>query len=145
MILENLKTGEGTSLGIDIGSTTAKIVVIENGNVIYERYERHFSQVRQKSLEMIREIRPLLESKTFSAAISGSAGLGVAKAADVLFVQEVFAEGEIVKQAEPDTNVVVELGGEDAKVIFFKGGLDERMNGSCAAALAPSSIRWRPC
>lgn len=132
MILENLKTGEGTSLGIDIGSTTAKIVVIENGNVIYERYERHFSQVRQKSLEMIREIRPLLEGKTFSAAISGSAGLGVAKAADVLFVQEVFAEGEIVKQAEPDTNVVVELGGEDAKVIFFKGGLDERMNGSCA-------------
>lgn len=132
MILENLKTGEGTSLGIDIGSTTAKIVVIENGNVIYERYERHFSQVRQKALEMIQEIRPLLEGKTFSAAISGSAGLGVAKAADVLFVQEVFAEGEIVKQAEPDTNVVVELGGEDAKVIFFKGGLDERMNGSCA-------------
>ena len=61
MILENLKTGEGTSLGIDIGSTTAKIVVIENGSVIYERYERHFSQVRQKALEMIQEIRPLLE------------------------------------------------------------------------------------
>ena len=132
MILEHLNTGEGVSLGIDIGSTTAKVVVVENGNVVYEKYERHFSQVRQKSLEMIREIRDLLEGKHFSVAISGSAGLGVARAADVLFVQEVFAEGEIVKQTEPDTSAVVELGGEDAKVIFFKGGLDERMNGSCA-------------
>ena len=120
------------SLGIDIGSTTAKVVLIDGADVIYEKYERHFSQVRTKTIEMVSEIRHLLEGRSFTVAISGSAGLGLAEAAGVPFVQEVYATGEIVHTLEPDTSVVIELGGEDAKVIFFKGGTDERMNGTCA-------------
>ncbi|MBR6205767.1 MAG: 2-hydroxyacyl-CoA dehydratase [Oscillospiraceae bacterium] len=120
------------SLGIDIGSTTAKVVLMEGNTVLYEKYERHLSQVRTKALEMITEIRDLLIGRAFTAAISGSAGLGLAEAAGLPFVQEVYATGEVVKALEPDTSVVIELGGEDAKVIFFAGGTDERMNGTCA-------------
>ena len=121
------------ALGIDIGSTTVKLVLVGDGEILYEKYQRHFSQVRGKTLELIREIQPLLEVSDFTVAISGSAGMGVAEAAGVPFVQEVYATGEVVRRLEPDTTAVIELGGEDAKVIFFDhGGVDERMNGSCA-------------
>ena len=113
------------TLGVDIGSTTAKVVLIDNGEVIYEKYERHLSQVRQKTLEMIQAIEPMLTGREFAVAISGSAGLGLAEAARIPFVQEVYATGEVIRVLEPDTSVVIELGGEDAKVIFFKGGTDE--------------------
>ena len=128
----SLKGVDGTVLGIDIGSTTAKVVLLQDGKMVYSKYERHFSQVRSKVCELIKEIRSMLVGKEIRTAISGSAGLGVANAADLPFVQEVFATGETVKLLEPDTSAVIELGGEDAKVIFFDGGLDERMNGSCA-------------
>ena len=131
-ILNAPKLDHTLTLGIDIGSTTAKLVLIDDGEVVYEKYERHFSQVRQKTIEMIQAIRPMLEGRNFYAAISGSAGLGLAEAAHLPFVQEVYATGEVVRVLEPDTSVVIELGGEDAKVIFFKGGTDERMNGTCA-------------
>ena len=120
------------TLGIDIGSTTAKIVAAENGRPLFETYQRHFSQVRQKTLELLAEAAPFLGNRRFTAAISGSAGLGLAESAGVPFVQEVFATGEVVRRLEPDASAVVELGGEDAKIIFFDGGIDERMNGSCA-------------
>jgi len=119
-------------VGIDVGSTTAKIVLILGGEVVYEKYERHLSFVRQKCAQLVREILPLAGDRPLKAAISGSAGLGVARAAALPFVQEVFATAETVKLLEPDTSVVIELGGEDAKMIFFQGGMDERMNGSCA-------------
>ena len=122
----------GLLMGLDIGSTTAKIVVVEDGEILFQKYERHFSQVRQKAVELTQEAEPYLKGKTFTASISGSAGLGLAKAAGLPFVQEVFATGQVVEVLEPETDVVVELGGEDAKVIFFRGGMDERMNGSCA-------------
>ena len=67
----------GTTLGIDIGSTTAKIVLIEDGKLVYEKYERHFSQVRSKTAEMIGEISHLIEGKNLKVAVSGSAGLGI--------------------------------------------------------------------
>ena len=120
------------SLGIDIGSTTVKTVLRENETVIYEKYERHMSRVRLKTLEMLEQMRPILEGKEFTVALSGSAGLGLADACGVPFVQEVFATGEVVKNLEPDASAVIELGGEDAKIIFFEGGTDERMNGTCA-------------
>ena len=120
------------TLGIDIGSTTAKIVVVDKGTILFEKYQRHFSQVRQKTLELLDEAAPYVGDRTFTAAISGSAGLGLAESAGVSFVQEVFATGEVVRRLEPDASAVVELGGEDAKIIFFDGGIDERMNGSCA-------------
>lgn len=120
------------SLGIDIGSTTAKIVITENGKPIYGRYERHLSRVRDKLTELVADAADIIGGREFSAAISGSAGMGFAQAAGVQFVQEVFATAEVVKRLEPDTSCVIELGGEDAKVIFFDGGRDERMNGTCA-------------
>lgn len=122
----------GYSLGIDIGSTTVKTVLREGETILYEKYERHMSRVRRKTLEMLEELRPYLEGKTFSVALSGSAGLGLANACEIPFVQEVFATGEVVKKLEPDVSTVIELGGEDAKIIFFEGGTDERMNGTCA-------------
>ncbi len=120
------------SLGIDIGSTTAKLVLRQDGQILYEKYERHFSQVRQKTLEMLSQIPALPSDEPITVAISGSAGLGLAQSASLPFVQEVFATGEAVKALAPDTSVVIELGGEDAKIIFFDHGTDERMNGSCA-------------
>ena len=120
------------TLGIDIGSTTAKVVLVEDGRIIYEKYQRHFSQVRQKTLELLEQAAPYAGGRLLTAAISGSAGLGLAEGAGVSFVQEVFATGEVVRTLEPDASAVIELGGEDAKIIFFDGGIDERMNGSCA-------------
>ena len=127
-----MKEQSRLSLGIDIGSTTAKVVVVEDRKILFEKYQRHFSQVRQKTLELLREAAPLVGDRPFTAAISGSAGLGLAQGALVPFVQEVFATGEVVKRLQPDASAVIELGGEDAKIIFFDGGIDERMNGTCA-------------
>ena len=124
--------GKKYTLGIDVGSTTVKTVLREDGVVVYEKYERHMAQVRQKALEMLEEMRDILSDKRFCVALSGSAGLGLAEACDIPFVQEVFATGEVVKTLEPDASAVIELGGEDAKIIFFEGGTDERMNGTCA-------------
>lgn len=119
-------------VGVDIGSTTAKLVICEGEEVIYKKYERHFSQVRQKTLELLKEAEPFLKDKKIKIAISGSAGMGVAEVARIQFVQEVYATFALVDKKEPDTEVVIELGGEDAKIIFLKGGVDERMNGTCA-------------
>ena len=98
------------ALGIDIGSTTAKVVLLEDGRVIFEQYQRHFSQVRQKTLELLEEAAPYIKDRPFTAAISGSAGLGLAQGAGVPFVQEVFATGEVVERLEPDASAVIELG-----------------------------------
>lgn len=120
------------TMGIDIGSTTVKLVIVEGERVVHEQYERHLSQVRQKTLELMEQARPVIDGRPFTVALSGSAGLGLAKEAGIAFVQEVFATGEAVRFIAPDTDVVIELGGEDAKIIFLTGGLEERMNGSCA-------------
>lgn len=120
------------SLGIDIGSTTTKLVFIQNDEVVYEKYERHLSRVRETALAMLKEAAPLLEEAEFTVAISGSAGMGIAQEADIDFVQEVYATGEVIRKLSPDTDIIIELGGEDAKVVFYDGGIDERMNGSCA-------------
>ena len=131
---QNTRHGEKSplSLGIDIGSTTAKLIITQQGKVIYEKYERHFSKVRRKLLEMLKEVSDILNGRQFTAAISGSAGFGLAQSIGLAFVQEVFVVGKVISTLEPDTKAVIELGGEDAKIIFFDGGTDERMNGSCA-------------
>ena len=120
-------------IGIDIGSTTVKVILLDDKDtILFKSYERHMSKVREKTAEMLRELEPRMKGQTVRAAITGSAGLGVAKAAGLEFVQEVFATAGAVERFVPDTDAVVELGGEDAKIIFFSGGLEERMNGSCA-------------
>ena len=120
-------------IGIDIGSTTVKVVLLDDqDDILFKTYERHMSKVREKTAEMLRLLAPKLGNGEVQVAVTGSAGLGVAKAADLEFVQEVFATAGGVERFIPDADVVVELGGEDAKIIFFSGGLEERMNGSCA-------------
>ena len=120
------------SLGIDIGSTTTKLVLMQGKEILYEKYQRHLSQVRQTTAQMLRQLREAVAVERLRVTVSGSAGMGMAEAAALPFVQEVYATGEVVHRLAPDTGVVIELGGEDAKVIFFGGGVDERMNGSCA-------------
>ncbi len=119
--------------GIDIGSTTVKVVVLDEQNrLLFRSYERHYSKTRERACETLRSISGLLSGQTIHAAITGSAGLGVASTAKVDFVQEVYATAAAVNTFIPGTDAVIELGGEDAKIIFFGGALEERMNGSCA-------------
>jgi len=120
-------------IGIDIGSTTVKVVVLdEKNNLLFRSYERHFSKVREKASEILRSIAPQYAGKMIQLSITGSAGLGVSKASGIDFVQEVYATAAAVDIYFPQTDAVIELGGEDAKIIFFGGALEERMNGSCA-------------
>ncbi|MBO5454719.1 MAG: 2-hydroxyacyl-CoA dehydratase [Clostridia bacterium] len=132
MIKLNFDKTKHTAVGIDIGSTTVKIAVIKDGSLVFECYERHHSQVRQKTLEILKSLEELLKDDSLAVTISGSAGLGLANAAHIDFIQEVYATGKTVKYFAPDTDVTIELGGEDAKVIFFRGIPDSRMNGTCA-------------
>ena len=120
-------------VGIDIGSPTVKVVVLdENKKLLFRSYERHYSKARERACETLRSIRDMLAGQKVKLVVTGSAGLGVAKAAGLDFVQEVYATAAAVNAYIPDTDAVIELGGEDAKIIFFGGALEERMNGSCA-------------
>ena len=120
-------------VGIDIGSTTVKVVVLDETNqLLFRSYERHYSKTRERACETLRSIQDMLSGQNVKLVITGSAGLGVAKAAELDFVQEVYATAAAVNTYIPDTDAVIELGGEDAKIIFFGGALEERMNGSCA-------------
>jgi len=119
-------------LGIDVGSTTVKTVITFDGEFIYNRYERHFSRVRETVAEQLKLIRKSYPYDKFRIAITGSAGLGIAEACGIPFVQEVFSAFVAVNKTYPDADVVIELGGEDAKIIFLTGGVEQRMNGSCA-------------
>ncbi len=120
-------------IGIDIGSTTVKVVVLDEQNkLLFRSYERHYSKARERALETLHNIQDKLTGRAVRLVITGSAGLGVAKASGIDFVQEVYATAAAVNSYYPDTDAVIELGGEDAKIIFFGGALEERMNGSCA-------------
>jgi len=123
----------GLRVGIDIGSTTVKVVVLDEANqLLFRSYERHYSKARERAVETLNSIKDTLAGKEIRLVITGSAGLGVAKAAGLDFVQEVYATAAAVNTYIPGTDAVIELGGEDAKIIFFGGALEERMNGSCA-------------
>ena len=120
-------------VGIDIGSTTVKVVVLDEQNkLLFRSYERHYSKTRERAAETLRSIQDMLAGKDVHMVITGSAGLGVSKASGIDFVQEVYATAAAVNTFVPGTDAVIELGGEDAKIIFFGGALEERMNGSCA-------------
>ena len=121
-------------LGIDVGSTTVKTVVLDErtGTILYSSYERHFSRVKECVLSALQKVEKAFGDVTFRAAITGSAGLGLAQKSGVCFVQEVQAAFGAIKKYHADTDVAVELGGEDAKIIFLTGGAEQRMNGSCA-------------
>ena len=121
------------SLGIDVGSTTVKTVITDaDGEIIYSKYQRHLSKVKETVTDQLKIIQADHPNEEFSVCITGSAGLGLANSAKIPFVQEVHAAFLAVKQKQPDADAVIELGGEDAKIIFLTGGVEQRMNGTCA-------------
>ncbi len=121
-------------LGIDVGSTTVKAAVIDGDKILYGSYVRHFSKVKETVLAELEKIREQFggDGEPFAACITGSAGLGLSQRSGVPFVQEVQAAFVAIRKFHPDTDAAIELGGEDAKIIFVTGGTEQRMNGSCA-------------
>ena len=121
-------------VGLDIGSTTIKCVVLdEHDSILYSTYERHYSHILEKAQELLRRIdAEQLHGQKALLSISGSAGMGLADSCGVPFVQEVFSTRVAVKRFVPATDCVIELGGEDAKILFLTNGTEVRMNGSCA-------------
>jgi len=121
-------------LGLDIGSTTIKYVVLDDlGNIVYKDYKRHYSHIKENILEilnLLHDKKIINEKITFS--ISGSAGMGLANDTGITFVQEVYATRVAANKLIPGTDCIIELGGEDAKILFLKDGMEVRMNGSCA-------------
>lgn len=121
-------------IGIDIGSTTIKAVVLDDENkIIHTSYERHYTLITEKTEEVIKGLIDKFNiSEPVVCGISGSAGMGLAERAGISFVQEVYATKVAISKIIPDTDVVIELGGEDAKILFLNGNLEVRMNGTCA-------------
>ena len=121
-------------LGIDIGSTTVKIAVLNPENeMVFSDYERHFANIQETLSALVSKAHNALGDVTLSPVITGSGGLTLAKHLEIPFVQEVIAVSAALEDYAPQTDVAIELGGEDAKIIYFEGGnVEQRMNGICA-------------
>ncbi len=120
-------------LGIDIGSTTIKCVVLSDaGEVLYSSYDRHRAKIAERMTDLLHEVAGRFPEEEFLLGVSGSAGMGIANDLGLPFVQEVWATRIAVRRLAPETSVVIELGGEDAKILFLDGAMEVRMNGSCA-------------
>ena len=121
------------NVGIDIGSTTIKVVVLNQAKeIIYKTYARHFSEISRALHENLAALRSIVGQQRFSFALTGSAGMGVAQRVGLPFVQEVVACASAVRSLIPQTDTAVELGGEDAKITYFGQASEQRMNGICA-------------
>jgi predicted CoA-substrate-specific enzyme activase len=122
------------TLGIDIGSTTVKVALLDKDQkLIFSDYKRHFANIQETLAELLQEANSVAGNVTLHPVITGSGGLTLAKHLDVPFVQEVIAVSTSLKKLAPKTDVAIELGGEDAKIIYFEdGNVEQRMNGICA-------------
>ncbi len=119
--------------GIDIGSTTVKLVILDtNGQILFGQYRRHRAHTQETLAQLLREARQQLGPCSLRVGITGSGSMNLGKAMDIGFVQEVVAVASSLERVAPQTDVAIELGGEDAKIIYFRGGLEQRMNGVCA-------------
>lgn len=120
-------------MGLDVGSTTVKAVILdEKNNIIFADYMRHFSDIQSTVLKLFENIIDKLGNISSSISVTGSGGLLLSNLLGISFVQEVMAAKEAVHTLLPETDVVIELGGEDAKILYLTGGLEQRMNGTCA-------------
>ncbi|MBQ9882565.1 MAG: 2-hydroxyacyl-CoA dehydratase [Synergistes sp.] len=120
-------------IGLDVGSTTVKTAVLdENDNLIFDRYQRHNSDVRRTIAEVLSDTLDHIGDAEITMMITGSGGISVSTWLDVEFIQEVVAGVEAITRFIPQTDVAIELGGEDAKITYITGGLEQRMNGTCA-------------
>lgn len=120
-------------MGIDVGSTTIKIYITDqDDNCIYSKYERHYSDIQATIKTLINDVRNQFGDLEITAVMTGSGGLSLSECLDVEFVQEVIACTKTVETLIPECDVAIELGGEDAKITYFQGSLEQRMNGTCA-------------
>jgi predicted CoA-substrate-specific enzyme activase len=120
-------------IGLDVGSTTVKIAALDaNGTMLFARYRRHLSEVRATAAEMLREADSVLVGRHRYFALTGSGAISLSTEIGMPFVQEVAASGLYIRRSIPDADVAIELGGEDAKLTFFTGGVEQRMNETCA-------------
>ena len=120
-------------VGLDVGSTTVKIIVMdENLNTIYTDYKRHFSDTKNTICNVLENLIIMYPNTEFTIALTGSGAISAAKFLDLPFIQEVVSCKRAVEKYIPETDVVIELGGEDAKIIYFDKFIEQRMNGTCA-------------
>ncbi len=120
-------------MGIDVGSTTVKVVILNDSmDILFAEYQRHFSEIKTTVADLLKKVEAEFPDDEFSIVITGSGGLLLSKLLKLPFVQEVVATKSAVNRFLPDTDVVIELGGEDAKILYLSGGLEQRMNGTCA-------------
>lgn len=112
--------------GIDVGSTTVKLVIMDSKNeVLFAKYERHYSDVKAASYRILKEASQALGNHSLTLMITGSGGMGLSELLEIEFVQEVIACTRTVEELIPETDVAIELGGEDAKITFFDGALEQ--------------------
>ena len=120
-------------LGIDVGSTTVKLAVLDSeDNLIYNDYLRHYADLWATLIKLFKDLYKTVGNIKIKASVTGSGGIAISERLDLPFVQEVIAGCSAAKRYIPDVNVIIELGGEDAKLTFFDNGTDQRMNGICA-------------
>ena len=137
------KIVEVSKLGIDIGSTTAKVVVFDqNGKIVFSSYKKHNTYIYQAITEALQKALQQLGDIDVTAAITGTAGMGVSERNNIKFIQEVIAATNVVEKKYPEVKTLVDIGGEDTKMIFFREGKnpDIRMNGNCAVLHYPGRI-----
>ena len=132
-----IKTNENINnilhVGLDVGSTTVKIIVMDNSlNTIYKDYQRHFSDTKNTVCQVLEELLKKYPENQFTLALTGSGAMSASKFLGVPFIQEVVSCKRAVEKYIPKTDVVIELGGEDAKIIYFDQSIEQRMNGTCA-------------
>jgi len=120
-------------LGLDVGSTTVKLVVINsNYDIIHSTYKRHYSDIKNSVKEVLMEVYRKFKNEAISIMVTGSGGLAVHKWLNIPFIQEVIASTTAIRKFIPETDVVIELGGEDAKITYLRGNVEQRMNSICA-------------
>ena len=120
-------------VGLDVGSTTVKIVVMNDKlETIYSDYQRHFSDTKNTVCNVLENLTNMYPENTFPIALTGSGAMSASKFLDLPFIQEVVSCKRAVEKYIPQTDVVIELGGEDAKIIYFDKSIEQRMNGTCA-------------
>ena len=121
------------ALGIDIGSTTVKVTVIdESHTILFSDYKRHFANIKGTLQTLLSEARAKLGNLTIHPTVTGSGGMSISEYLHIPFCQEVVCVANALQDYEPKTDVAIELGGEDAKIIYFNNGIEQRMNGVCA-------------
>lgn len=132
-MMNNSKNRNDIFLGIDVGSTTVKLVAMDGAdNILYQNYQRHHTDIKATARELFVDAQKVIGDAPLSVAITGSGGLLLSQWLNLDFVQEVIASKRAIETLIPETDVAIELGGEDAKIIFFDSGIEQRMNGTCA-------------